>query len=137
MTKTTKKGVILVGHGSKEPYNKETIEYFASMLRARGEYDFVAAGFMQINTPSIEETMQKALDTGIERLFIVPVFLERGIHLNQDVPAILGLSAGKKSRVINAGGREVQMLYAEPLGKDDRIFEIIRDRIKEVESAAI
>ncbi len=127
-----KTGIILVGHGSKEPYNKETIEFYASKLKSR--YDFVSSAFMQINDPSIPTVMQRAIDAGMEKIIVVPVFLARGIHIDQDIPEELGLKPGTKKRTLKAKDKEVLLVYAEPIGKDPRLIDILSDVISSAEA---
>jgi len=126
-----KTAVLLVGHGSKEPYNKETIEFFSSKLKDK--YDFVASAFMQINEPTIPEMLEKAADAGVGKILVVPVFLSKGIHIDCDIPGILGLKRGERKGKITAGGREITLVYGEPFGKDLRLLEIIKDRIASAE----
>ena len=50
-----KKGMLLVGHGSKMPYNQELVESTAAIIKA-GNADFIVkCGFMNLNKPSIKE----------------------------------------------------------------------------------
>jgi len=127
----TKTGILLIGHGSKEPFNKEMVEYFASMLKP--EHYFVSAAFMQINEPSIEATIQRAIGAGVDRIIIQPVFLANGVHTKMDIPEALGLGRGERSRIIRSDGREVRLVYGEPFGKDPRLLEIIKERIRALE----
>lgn len=122
-----KVGVILVGHGSKEPYNKETLEFFAALLKDK--YHFVASAFMQINSPNIPETIRRAIEAGAERIVVVPIFLSRGIHTDYDIPEMLGLEKGERKKIIKVDGREIMLVYGEPLGKDPRLLDVILDRI--------
>lgn len=126
-----KTGIVLVGHGSKEQYNKETIEFFASKLKSR--YDFVAAAFMQINDPPIPKVIQNAIDAGMEKIIVVPFFLARGVHIDQDIPEELGLKSGAKKKTLKGKNGEVLLVYAEPIGKDPRLIDIITDIISTAE----
>ncbi|MEM2125244.1 MAG: sirohydrochlorin nickelochelatase [Candidatus Methanosuratincola sp.] len=120
-------GVILVGHGSRAHYNKDAIEYFAERLK--GDYQFVGHAFMEMSKPSINEALETAEKSGIDELIIQPVFLTRGIHVDVDIPKLLGITPGSKSGKIVVSGREIMIKYGSPLGKDERILEILRDRI--------
>ncbi|MCS7103715.1 MAG: sirohydrochlorin nickelochelatase [Candidatus Korarchaeum sp.] len=122
-------GVILVGHGSSKHYNSEVVKYFADKLRNR--YPYVDYAFIQINKPSLNEALLKAVSSGIESLVIQPVFLTRGAHVDHDIPRILGLSDGAKKGKIELMGRSVNLIISEPIGMDDRLVEILSDRIEE------
>jgi len=122
-------GVILVGHGSREPYNKEAIKHFAELLM--GEYGFVGYAFMEMSDPSIPEALEAAAKSGVEELIVQPVFLTRGVHIDQDIPALLGIPKGSRIGKIVVSGREILVKYGAPLGKDERILGILKDRIAE------
>lgn len=128
-----KTGIVLVGHGSREPYNKETVEFFASALKSR--YDFAATAFMQINEPSIPQVIQKAVDAGMEKIIVVPVFISRGVHTDQDIPEQLALPAGAKRKTLKTKDRNVLLLYTAPIGKDPRILDIINSLITSAEAS--
>lgn len=131
MTKKTakKKGILLVGHGSKEPYNKEAIKHFAEKLKA--EYGYVGYAFIQINEPALASALEDASKLGLDELVVQPVFLTRGIHVDCDIPELLGLPKCSTSGTIVVADRQIKIRYGRPLDKDDRIIEIIKDRIRE------
>jgi sirohydrochlorin cobaltochelatase len=122
-------GVILVGHGSNEKYNKELIEYYTEKLR--NSYDYVTYAFIQINEPLLNNVLSEVLKKDLDEIIVQPVFLARGAHVDYDIPKILGLSKGEKIKIINSGNKKVKIIYSNPIGKDDRIVDILHDRIKE------
>jgi len=128
MKNQTKTGILLIGHGSKEPYNKKMVEFFASVLKP--EHYFVSAAVMQINDPTIEAAIWSAVEAGAERIIVQPVFLANGVHTKMDIPVALGLKGGERTRIIKFRDREVKLVYGEPFGEDPRLLEIIRERIR-------
>jgi sirohydrochlorin cobaltochelatase len=124
-----KVGVILVGHGSIERYNKELVEYCAEKLRAY--YNYVACAFIRINEPLLSDALSNALKEDLDEIVIQPVFLARGAHTDYDVPRMLGLSEGKRTKVVDLGSKKVKIIYGNTIGKDDRVVEALRDRIEE------
>ena len=122
-------GIILVGHGSKEPCNKETIKYFAKKFESK--YPYVGYAFIQIDEPSLLEAVSEGLNSGVDELIIQPVFLTRGIHVDHDIPKILGMPSGMRVMAIESGGKKVRLVLSNPIGADDRIVEILNDRIEE------
>ncbi len=122
-------GVILVGHGSSEKYNKELIEYCTEKLR--NYYDYVTYAFIQINEPLLNNVLSEVLKEDLNEIIIQPVFLARGAHVDYDIPKILGLSKGEKIKIINSENKKIKIIYSNPIGKDDRIVDILRDRVEE------
>ncbi len=94
-----KVGVMLVGHGSREPYNKDAIQYFANRLKSA--YQYVGYAFMEMSEPSIREALEEASKSGIDELIVQPVFLTRGVHIDFDIPELLGMVMTLNSQRIN------------------------------------
>ncbi|MCG7854319.1 MAG: sirohydrochlorin nickelochelatase [Methanoregulaceae archaeon] len=121
----SKKGILLVGHGSKLPFNKELVEETASLI-ARNYPDFIVkCGFMNMNSPSIEDTMNEFRTESIDVLVVVPLFLAKGVHILKDIPAIIGLAEGEKKGSFNLNGRTIPLLYADPIGSDPLLADLM------------
>ena len=120
-----KKGILLVGHGSKLPYNKELVEETASLI-TRNYPDFIVkCGFMNMNNPSIEESMTEFRKESIDVLVVVPLFLAKGVHILKDIPAIIGLEEGEKKGIFTLNGRTIPLLYADPIGSDPLLADLM------------
>ncbi len=127
-----KKGLLLVGHGSKLPHNKELVESTAAIIAEKKNGYIVKAGFMSMNEPSVEESMQAFSQEDIDILVVVPLFLAKGIHILKDIPGILGLEEGKKRGVVTLNGKEIPLVYADPIGGDPLLAELM---LKNAENA--
>jgi sirohydrochlorin ferrochelatase len=119
------KGLLLVGHGSKLPYNKQLIESTAELIAQNDTGFLVKSGFMSINTPTVQEQLKEFQNEDIDALIVVPLFLSKGIHILKDIPAILGLEEGSYSGTFQLNGREVPLLYAQPIGTDPLLAELM------------
>ena len=151
-----KTGILLVGHGSRQPYNKEVV------CKLRDKYQevmpdyHIEAGFMELVEPNIPTAFNTLKKTGVERIIVNPVFLAHGMHTKVDIPTILKLEAMEvehthshshshshdhshhhhhhhhhreaKSEPVDFDG---EIIYLEPLGADDKIVEIVEKRISD------
>ncbi len=126
------KGMLLVGHGSKLPYNKELIETTAAMIAERSDEYVVKSGFMSINTPTVGEQLDAFRGEDIDMLVVVPLFLAKGIHINKDIPGILGLAEGTRKGTFQVNGGEIPLYYANPIGSDPLLAELMLKNAKEV-----
>jgi sirohydrochlorin ferrochelatase len=120
--------VVLIGHGSKLPYDKEVLEELRGSLEMRGLFRAVKVAFLQLQSPSVEEVLRTLAQDGMKHIVAQPVFLADGVHTTVDIP--------KKLKTAFEGawenlGRDVKHIYAKPIGMDERIVDILRDRIKE------
>jgi len=127
----SKKGILVVGHGSKLDYNRNVVSHFAEKLRERFKEFSVTVGFMNINKPTIREGLNQLVAGGVDTVFVVPCFLAHGIHTRDDITSELGIPQGSKGGVVDIDGKKIAIKYCEPIGRDDRIVDILEDRIKE------
>ncbi|WP_069591956.1 sirohydrochlorin nickelochelatase [Methanosphaera sp. WGK6] len=145
-----KTGILLVGHGSRLKYNKELVTEVARKYALTMPDYNVEVGFMELVEPSIPQSFNKLKETGVNKIIVNPVFLAHGMHTKIDIPTILGLGPlvdlenhphhhhnhnhehhhhhhrDAKSEPVEFDG---EIIYLEPLGADDKIVDIITDRI--------
>ncbi len=120
--------VVLIGHGSKLPYGKEVMEELRRRLEMREIFKTVRTAFMQLNSPSIEEVLRDLAKSGIKKIIALPVFLADGAHTTEDIPEKLKAAfSGEWAEM----GKDVELIYGKPIGVDERIVDILIDRIKE------
>lgn len=117
--------MLLVGHGSKLPYNKELVETTANLIAGKTNNYLVKPGFMSLNTPTVGEQLEAFRSEDIDMLVVVPLFLARGVHIEQDIPEILGLPAGVRKGEFRLNGKTVPLVYASPIGSDPLLAELM------------
>ena len=122
--------ILLIGHGSRLPHNKEMVDMHAGLLRDRGYRVYTA--FNEMTDPSIEETMHIMIRDGAEEIVALPLFIAPGRHTDQDIPRKLGIPGGYGSRASTKYGREVMVHYNEPFGDDMNIPKILLRKLKEI-----
>ena len=137
--------LVLVGHGSRLPYSKEVVSKIAEKIRERNIYPIVEIGMMEFNEPTISQAIKKVIEKGAKRIIVVPVFLAHGNHTKRDIPKILGIYNGEEEDSHHHEHHhhhhhhhhheepleipeDVEIVYREPIGPDDRLVDIIIDR---------
>ncbi|OPX69446.1 MAG: Sirohydrochlorin cobaltochelatase [Methanoregulaceae archaeon PtaB.Bin056] len=120
-----KKGLLLVGHGSSLPYNKELAETVAAMIREACPEYIVKCGFMRINQPTIPESLEAFRHEPIDLLVVVPLFLADGIHVAKDIPSRIGLPEGEKRLSFEINGRSIPLVYADPIGAEPLLADLM------------
>jgi sirohydrochlorin cobaltochelatase len=128
----SKKGLLLVGHGSKLPFNKELVESTGQLIAARYPQFVVKCGFMNLNTPTIGDCLTEFKRESIDVLVVVPLFLAKGVHILKDIPEVIGLEEGKNRGVFSINGNTIPLLYADPIGSDPLLADLM---IKNAERA--
>jgi len=117
--------MLLVGHGSKLPYNKDLVETTAKLIAEKTDEYIVRTGFMSLNTPTVQEQLEAFRKEKIEMLVVVPLFLARGVHIEKDIPAILGLPEGARAGTFHMNGKDIPLVYASPIGSDPLLAELM------------
>lgn len=120
--------VVLIGHGSTLPHNKEVLEELRKRVEMRGIFKAARVAFMQLNSPSIEEVLRDLAEDGTKRIVAQPVFIADGAHTKEDIPEKLKLAFDGAWKEL---GRDTNLIYAKPIGVDERIVDILVDRVKE------
>ncbi|XRO76735.1 sirohydrochlorin nickelochelatase [Methanocaldococcus sp. 10A] len=137
--------LVLVGHGSRLPYSKELLVKLAEKVKEKNLFPIVEIGLMEFNEPTIPQAVKKAIEQGAKKIIIVPVFLAHGIHTTRDIPKMLGLIEDNHEHHHHHDDghhhhhhhhehekleipEDVEIIYREPIGADDRIVDIIIDR---------
>lgn len=150
---TKKTGILIVGHGSKLPYNKQVVSEIAEKLDKKMD-NVVERGFMELVLPNIPQQVDKLKEQGMERIIVVPAFLAHGVHTKVDIPTILKLphehigldhshthhhhhhhhhhgedeEREAKSDLIDFDG---EVIFLDPFEADDKVVDIVENRITE------
>jgi sirohydrochlorin cobaltochelatase len=84
------KGIILFGHGARNP---EYIEPFRRIRAAveRREPDVpVEIGFLELTQPPLEASIECLIARGVTQIKVVPIFFAPGRHVLKDLPQLIG-----------------------------------------------
>ncbi len=143
--------LVLVGHGSRLPYSKEIVFEIAEKIKEKNIYPIIEVGMMEFNEPTIPQAIKSAVEKGAKKIIVVPVFLAHGNHTKRDIPKILGIYEGndEEEHHHHEHGEEyehhhhhhhntekielpedVEIIYREPMGADDRVVDIVIDRAR-------
>jgi precorrin-8X/cobalt-precorrin-8 methylmutase len=117
-------GLIIIGHGSKLPHNRENLEKLADILRKRAAFKTVEISFMIRNKPTIPQAIESLAKKGVSKIVLIPAFLAPGVHTTREIPELIEL----KEKEPWLKERGIELVYGEPLGADERIAEIIEEK---------
>lgn len=134
-------GILVLGHGSSLPYNKDVVNTVADMIAKNNGNMLIRTAFLNKDTPTLQEGLKSFEGTGVNKIVAIPCFLAHGVHTMQDIPRVLGIKEGNNRTMIQIGGDDIELVYAEPLGADPCIagiaYERIMDVLKEPELKAV
>src|SRR3989337_4421011 len=116
--------LVLIGHGSKLPYNRENLEKLAEILRKKSRFKTVAVSCMVRNKPTIPEAIEEIVKRGVKKIVLVPAFLAAGVHTTQEIPEMIGV----KDKESQLSARGIQLFYGEPIGADEWVAVILEEK---------
>ena len=83
------RGIVLFGHGSRDPLWRKPIEAVAARVHALDAAVAVRCAYLELTEPTLAVTVDGLLAEGIRSITIVPMFLGVGKHAREDLPALL------------------------------------------------
>lgn len=118
-------GIIILGHGSRAEEANLALLEITEMVKKQLGSDNVEAAFLQFSQPDLDCAVTAMAEKGITKIIVMPLFLYRGIHIQEDIP-------GELEQLKARYEGKVEIVFAGHLGIDPRIAEIAVDRIMEV-----
>jgi len=110
----TTTGLILFGHGARDPRWREPFDRLAADV-AESHPGPVSVAFLDMMSPDLQAACLGAVERGAGRIVVVPLFLGTGGHVRRDLPALLESAsevAGVPVTAADAVGEDSQVLAA-------------------------
>jgi sirohydrochlorin ferrochelatase len=120
-----KQGILYVSHGSRVP--EATKEALACIQLAMKQIDIHLQEivYLEISKPSIDEGIESLVKQGALRIAVVPVLLLCAGHYYKDIPNELKKAHDRFPNI--------QFSYGQPIGVQDKIIDILAERIYETQ----
>ncbi|MGM0378500.1 MAG: sirohydrochlorin chelatase [Bacillota bacterium] len=121
-----KKGLLIVGHGSRSKEAQEVFNYIVNKVKEKSKEKFfqIDGAHMELCKPSIETKVEKFVNEGIKKVYMVPYFLYKGIHIKEDIPELIEKLQKKYP--------SVEFKFGEPIGKEDKLADILIKRVQDI-----
>ncbi|HIH2746692.1 TPA: sirohydrochlorin chelatase [Burkholderia lata] len=111
-------GIVLFGHGARDPRWAEPFERLAARLRgAPSPAAHVSLAFLELMTPSLGDAIAAQVAAGCSHITVVPVFFGQGGHVRRDLPQLVDAC-----RAAHPG---VEIRCATAVGEDDGVLDAI------------
>ena len=122
-------GIVIAGHGSRDPEGIAEFERFVELIRERAGKRQVRHGFLEFARPTIDEAARSMIEAGEQKLAIAPLILLAAAHAKNDMPSeVLALQHEFQSTRINYG----TALHLHP-----NILRLVRQRVVEAEARSL
>ncbi len=120
-----KKGLVIVGHGSKLKYYREVMEFHRKRIIKTGFFDEVELAFAAHGrNPTVDEVVKKMES---REIYLVPLFMAYGVHTAEELPEMLGFEFKEGAVELEIDGKKV--ILCEPVGRDELITHAILNRV--------
>jgi sirohydrochlorin cobaltochelatase len=81
--------IILFAHGSRDALWRRPIEAVANQMKQLSPDTQVACAYLELTEPDLPTTVAGLVQTGVNAIRIVPMFLGVGRHAREDLPLLL------------------------------------------------
>ena len=115
-----KEGIVLLGHGSRDPEWSQPFEKIAVSVAKRLPAVAVALAYLE-HGPSLEEAVTALVAKGALSIRVVPLFLGTGGHVKDDLPKL----------VAQAKRPEIQLALEKPIGEQTEVIDAIAAAISQ------
>lgn len=112
-------GLILFGHGARDPRWAAPFERLRDLVAARGPDRPVLLAFLESMTPDLDTAVDTLVAAGCRRVAVVPIFIGQGSHLRRDLPQKVDALRGRLPTI--------DVSVAEAAGEDDAVLAALAD----------
>lgn len=120
-------GVLICGHGSRDPRAVEEFATLAHHLTERLPDRHVSYGYLEFARPVLREGLDHLRKQGVRDVLAIPGMLFAAGHAKNDIPSVLNGYQAETGLAIR---------YGRELGIDTRMLRAARDRIEAALAAA-
>jgi precorrin-8X/cobalt-precorrin-8 methylmutase len=115
--------ILLIGHGSSDKRARDAFLYTINYLKTL--FNNVNYCFLELEKPDIEEGVANCLKSHPYSIFVIPYFLHKGIHIQEDILIELD-KALKKYHFTN-------LYISKHIGVDPLVLDLVINLCKEAE----
>jgi sirohydrochlorin cobaltochelatase len=111
------RGVVLVGHGSRDPLWRLPMEAVAARLAKAHPELPVRCAYLEWQAPDPIAAAAELVGGGARRITLLPLFLGTGKHAREDLPRLLGQ--------LQAAHPQVEFVLRPSVGEDPRVLDLL------------
>ena len=116
-------GILVVGHGSREPEGNEPLLELCCGIEQRLGITPVQPCYLELARPTIDDGLAALYRRGVERVIVFPLQLTAGRHVRYDIPCEVGRALARMSNML--------VSFAEHLGTHPAMGEIADSRLRQ------
>jgi sirohydrochlorin ferrochelatase len=121
--------VLLIAHGSRREEANRDLAEIARQLRDLRRFHCVEVSYLELAKPTIPEGCRTCVQSGAERVLMLPYFLSAGKHVRDDLQQYRAEQAALYP--------QVEFQLCPPLGLHPLMLQIVLDRLTEKDEASL
>lgn len=114
-----KQALILFAHGARDPRWAVPFERLAERARIKRPDVSVTLAFLELMEPRLPAVVTELVESGHEKISIVPVFLGQGGHVLRDLPPLID--------ELRETFPQLEISLSHAVGEDESVQESIAD----------
>jgi sirohydrochlorin cobaltochelatase len=111
------RGIILLGHGSRDPLWRQPMEAVAARLAVLRAGVPVRCAYLELEPPTLADAVRELAAAGAVCVSITPMFLGSGKHVREDLPRLLD--------ALRDTHPDVRFELRRPVGDDSRLLDLL------------
>ena len=118
------KALIILAHGSRRDESNLEISDLTNKVKmlVSEKFDFVEYAFLEMETPSLMDSIENLIDKNVSEIIVFPYFLNSGVHIKSDIPVILEKARVKYENCV--------FKLTSPIGAYQGMSKIISEQVK-------
>lgn len=118
-----KTAILLIAHGSSVADADNSASHMAKMVQEITGYEIVEVSFCELHQPDIQAGIDTCVNSGAERILLMPYFLSMGTHVLRSLPKEIEEARKRRPGLIMEMGAH--------LGAHRKLAEVEAERIGE------
>lgn len=111
------KGIILFGHGSRDPLWRLPMDAVALRIRSQHPGTPVRCAFLELEQPGLAGAAADLATAGARLITIVPMFLGTGRHAREDLPLLV--------EEVRRAHPDIGFTVQPSVGEDPRLLDLL------------
>ena len=121
-------GIVITGHGSRDPDAVREFEGLVELVRARAPGHVIHYGYLEFSSPTMSEAIEQSVAAGVQQVVVVPGVLLAASHAKNDMPSEMQAVARKYP--------DIDFYFGAPLNLHPKLLQLAQQRVIEAESQA-
>jgi sirohydrochlorin cobaltochelatase len=112
-------GLILFGHGSRDPEWARPLREVAALIAAAPGAPLVELAFLEFLEPTLDQACDRLAASGVTRIAVVPMFIAQSGHVRRDLP--------ERIEVARTRHPALRIDLAVAVGEDTRVQAVMAE----------